>query len=94
MLKRTDPSELFEVFPVARKDWMVPCSVYKDGQEFLIEGRLQMPQGFCESAWHALYPILTTLRFGGDFTYFDEKGTSINCCTDGMRPVVFKLERL
>jgi len=34
------------------------------------------------------------LAFGGDFPWFKEKGIAISCCSDGLRPVVFKLERI
>jgi len=34
------------------------------------------------------------LALGGDFPYVRENGGIISCCSDGMRPVVFKLERL
>jgi uncharacterized repeat protein (TIGR04076 family) len=53
-----------------------------------------MPEGFCSSAWNTIYPNLRTLYHGGDFSYFDEKGTQITCCADGLRPVIFKVERL
>ena len=94
VLKRTDPSELFEKLPVNKKDWMVPCGVYKDGQEIIVGENLRMPEGFCQSAWLAIYPNIRTLGFGGNLPYFDEKGIAITCCTDGMRPVIFKIERI
>ncbi len=31
---------------------------------------------------------------GGDFDPWVEKGMQMTCCTDGIRPVSFKLERL
>jgi uncharacterized repeat protein (TIGR04076 family) len=93
VLKRTDPKELFKTYPVAEQDWFEPCDVYKDGQEFIIENQ-QMPEGFCPSAWHAIYPNIRTLGFGGNLPYFKEKGVTISCCTDGMRPVIFKIERI
>jgi len=31
---------------------------------------------------------------GGDFPWMRQRGTMITCCTDGLRPVVFKLERV
>jgi len=92
VLKRQDPSEIFEALPVARKDWMVPCKVYEDGQEFIVEENLRMPEGFCPSAWYAIYPNVKTLGFGGNLPYFDEKGVAVSCCTDGLRPVIFKIE--
>jgi len=37
VLKRTDPDELFDEYPVNKKDWMVPCGVYEDGQEYILD---------------------------------------------------------
>lgn len=93
VLKRQDPDELFDELPVARRDWMVPCPVYEDGQEFIVEN-MEMPEGFCGSAWQTIYPNVRTLHNGGNYSYFDEKGTAITCCADGLRPVIFKIERI
>jgi len=94
VLKRLDPKDIFDVYPVAERDWFVPCGVYEDGQEFIIEENLRMPEGFCPSAWQTIYHNIRTLGFGGNLPYFDEKGVSVSCCSDGMRPVIFKIERL
>lgn len=93
VLKRQDPKEIFDEFPVAEKDWMVPCGIYEDGQEYLLDS-LTMPEGFCGSAWNTIYANARTILYGGDLPFFDEKGTAITCCADGMRPVIFKLERV
>ena len=93
VLKRQDPDEIFDELPVKRQDWMVPCELYKDGQEFIID-ELSMPEGFCGSAWQTIYPNARTLLYGGDLPFFEERGISITCCADGMRPVIFKLERI
>ena len=94
VLKRTDPKEFFKILPVTVQDWFVPCDTYKDGEVFMVKENLQMPKGFCESAWHAIYPTIRTIGFGGNLPYFKEEGTAISCCTDRMRPVVFQIERI
>ncbi|UCH37510.1 MAG: TIGR04076 family protein [Candidatus Bathyarchaeota archaeon] len=53
-----------------------------------------MPEGFCTSAWNSIYGSIRTLSFGGNFPWFKENGIAINCCIDGLRPVIFKLERV
>lgn len=93
VLKRQDPAEIFDELPVAKKDWMVPCDMYTDGQEMILD-KLAMPEGFCPSAWQTIYPNMRTLFYGGDLPFFKEKGTAITCCADGMRPVIFKIERI
>ncbi len=32
VLKRQDPKEIFDEYPVAERDWFVPCDLYQDGQ--------------------------------------------------------------
>lgn len=70
------------------------CSVYEDGQVFYVEERGRMPEGFCGGAWDDLYKVVQTLRFNGNFTWFGDPGVSVSCCTDGLRPVIFKIERV
>jgi uncharacterized repeat protein (TIGR04076 family) len=93
VLKRQDPKKIFDEYPVTERDWFVPCKDYKDGQEFMLES-LIMPEDFCPSAWEAIYSNLKTIWFGGNLPYFKEKGVAVGCCPDGMRPVIFKIERL
>ena len=94
VLKRFDPQEVFEKSPATPAEPMGICKVFEDGQEFISEGG-GIPEGFpCISAWFSLYPFVMTLSFGGNLPWFEEKGISINCCPDGLRPVIYKLERI
>jgi uncharacterized repeat protein (TIGR04076 family) len=92
VLKVADPDEFLDEYPVEKLDWMVKCPYYTEGQEFIIEKG--MPEGFCESAWRTIYTSVDVLKNGGNFPYFKEKGISITCCNDGLRPVAFKVERI
>jgi uncharacterized repeat protein (TIGR04076 family) len=49
---------------------------------------------FCSWAWADIQRDVVHLALGGDFPWIKEKGIGISCCTDGLRPVIFKLERL
>jgi len=93
VLKRFSPSEVFTKNPVTPVEPMEECKIFKDGQEFIVEGA-QMPKGFCASAWISIYSNVRLLAFGGNLPWFKEKGVAINCCTDGLRPVIFKIERM
>jgi uncharacterized repeat protein (TIGR04076 family) len=93
VLKRFSPSEVFPESPVTPVEPMGACELFKDGQEFIVE-RLQMPKDFCTSAWVTIYGNVRLLAFGGNLPWFKEKGVAVNCCMDGLRPVVFKLERI
>jgi uncharacterized repeat protein (TIGR04076 family) len=93
VLKRFIPSEVFETSPVTPVEPIEACDLFKENQEFIVEHG-KMPEGFCSSAWHTIYCNVRTLAYGGDLPWYKEKGVAINCCTDGLRPVVFKLERI
>ncbi len=92
VLKRFHPSEVFEKSPVTAYT-REACELFKNGQEFIVED-LRMPEGFCTSAWVSIYSNIRLLSFGGDLPWIKEKGVAINCCIDGLRPVIFKLERM
>ncbi|MHA2089311.1 MAG: TIGR04076 family protein [Candidatus Kariarchaeaceae archaeon] len=63
----------------------------KEGTEWIVEN-LKKPDNFCGWAWHDLYKDICTLSFGGDHPW-SEDDIMYTACTDGMRPVCFKLER-
>ena len=71
-----------------------PCPVHQVGQTFLTGGIFgnEMPEGFCAQAWQSLVMPVNVLIGGGKVLGFDEK--HIACCADGLRPVVFLLERV
>ncbi len=70
------------------------CPVHQEGQTFTTKGIFgnEMPEGFCAMAWEALVMPVNVLIGGGKVLGFDEK--HIACCTDGIRPVVFRLEAI
>lgn len=69
------------------------CALLNEGDTFLYEGSAQMPEGFCPWAWIDIYQSISAISAGATFTPWNCKdGQTIVCCTDGIRPVVFKLE--
>jgi uncharacterized repeat protein (TIGR04076 family) len=91
VLKRLETGDVVKEYGT---DAVAPlCNRHMDGEEFLSEG-MQMPEGFCNWAWADIQRDVVTLSLGGDFPWMKEKGKIISCCTDGLRPVLFKLERL
>jgi uncharacterized repeat protein (TIGR04076 family) len=93
VLKRTDTKQIFGNDP-PKGQAIEACSVFKEGQQFIVGEDGEMPKGFCHWAWNDLYKKVITLMYGGNFPWMKEKGTSISCCTDGLRPVIFELQRL
>ena len=70
----------------------IPCERLEQGQQFVSQG-VNMPQGFCSWAWADIQKYVMTLARGGDMRG-TQNGNFVTCCTDGFRPVLFRLERL
>lgn len=75
------------------------CAVFEEGQEFIVtkENYLTMLDGkFCSEAWAAISHYVYAALQGGSVMHGwtrDQK-VMITCCNDGIRPVIFKIERL
>ena len=69
------------------------CPVIKEGSVYTVE-KGKIPEGFCTWMWHDIYPEAVTLQMGGNFPWMKEEGTIIASCSDGMRPVIVKMERI
>ncbi len=63
------------------------CSVFSDGQEFIIESPWAVPDGFCHWAWADIRTFIHMVNDGKFETF-------VSCCTDGFRPVFFKIQRI
>jgi uncharacterized repeat protein (TIGR04076 family) len=87
------PSEVFQSSPVTFIKPTAACEMFSDGQEFVVDN-LIMPEGFCPMAWISICSNVRLLSYGVNFPWFKEEGISVNCCIDGLRPVIFKLERI
>lgn len=90
VLKRTVNQDLINDYG---KEVLGPCDQFTDGQEFLLEGA-DKPEDFCSWAWADIHRDLMIIYFEGDVPWIEPSGTHITCCTDGLRPVVFKIERI
>jgi len=95
VLKKLSARELFGgPLPGTLETAPAYCERLQVGQEFKVEESGAMPSGFCTWAWHDIYPVVTALRFGGNFTWMKKEGMTYSCCSDGARPVFFKIERV
>jgi len=74
------------------KDVKPQCGLFNVGDEFIVKD-LGMPEGFCSWAWADVQRDVAVLALGGNFSWIKEEGIGITSCTDGFRPVIFKLER-
>ena len=71
-----------------------PCGRFEDDQEFILEHGLDKPDDFCSYAWADIRHELMVVLNGGSRPYVGPEGTAIVCCTDAMKPVIFKIERM
>lgn len=73
-----------------------PCHLFKVGDAFEVDYLLERPEAFkCDWAWDDIHKVLFAFMLKGDFgTWMEDPDTFVTCCTDGIKPVVFKVERL
>ena len=68
------------------------CTAFEEGQTFETdEGK---PVGFCSWAWADIQRDVTLVRSGATLPWIGPKDTMVACCTDGFRPVVFRIDRV
>lgn len=78
------------------KDQITACPIHQVGQDYYAD--FNCPVGFCNWAWNDIQKYVLALMSGGNFSedafegWMKEKNIMIACCTDGLRPVTFKLE--
>lgn len=89
-----------EIYPELAKDFLAnpdaftACPVFKEGQVIEADGFLACPAGFCAEAWQNIFPYCLAISRGGTFApYTKGENKWIACCTDGLRPVSFLIER-
>ena len=65
------------------------CKAFEIGQEFIVDQKTpwDLPAGFCGWAWGDIQKIVWGMARGGPKRF-------VTCCTDGYRPVIFKLEQV
>ena len=96
VLRRFSTEEVFKEPPVKAK-YSGPCPAFKDGQEFIIDGDKPplMPEEFCPYAWDSIFWGVMALRSNGNFReFYEEPGVAVWSCPDGLRPAIFKLQRI
>ena len=93
VVKNLSPEDIFgEKFYRPSGEELTKCS-YKEGESFItIDGN--MPEGFCHHAWFGLYKNVSVLKNGGGFPNWTGENMIFTACPDGIRPVIFKVERI
>ena len=93
VVKRVNIKDLFGDNLPAEFTSAPVCDQLEEGQEFIcVDGKC--PPGFCSWAFADIQRDIIHLTLGGDYFWMKDKGMVLSCCTDGCRPVIFKLERM
>lgn len=72
-----------------------PCEFFKEGQELIISSIDQIPEGFCAWAWADIERDIALILYGGQpQPVLKNPHSMYSCCDEGLRPVVFKIERI
>jgi len=79
--------------PKISKELDPVCTRLNEDDTFIAQ-KGACPQGFCGTAFADIHRDITHLRFGGSYPWMQEQGVAYSCCTDGLRPVIFRLERV
>lgn len=88
VMKKLFHPDLVEAYAANPSDWTA-CTHFAVGDDFVtdLERPWDMPEGFCGWAWADIQRTVYGMARGGQDVF-------VTCCTDGYRPVVFKLEKL
>jgi len=72
------------------------CELFREGQEWIVDERnyLINSQLICSYAWDAISKWVYAALQGGSMLRANDEKVAITCCNDGIRPVIFKLERI
>ena len=84
VLKKTIHNDLYK--QIRGKEGKL-CGVFEEGQEFILTSPYKPPEGFCQWAWADIRQFILGAWFG-------REDATVACCTDGFRPVIFKVERM
>lgn len=96
VLKTTLQRDLVDEYIVdeAFKKRFGTCFVFEEGQTFTSEDWPSKPEGFCERAWPNIQHEVAMVMYEAKVPWIEKPGFTITCCNDGLRPVIFKIERV
>jgi uncharacterized repeat protein (TIGR04076 family) len=94
VVRRTINQDLIDEYVSDSREDYGRCQAYEEGQEFIIKDFPLKPEGFCDWAWADIHRDVVSVMFGSSYPWIREPRTAITCCTDGLRPVIFKVEMI
>ena len=88
VMKKLFHEDLVKDYAQNPEKW-TPCTHFNVGDVFVTDKDepWKMPNGFCGWAWADIQKLVYGMARGGQDVF-------VTSCTDGYRPVIFKLEKL
>ena len=88
VLKKLFHEDLVDQYAANPSSWS-PCTHFEVGDVFVVDKSKpwEMPKGFCGWAWADIQKLVYGMARGGQDVF-------VTSCTDGYRPVIFKLEKI
>jgi len=94
VVKKLSVEDVFGPSPPKLSQEVDPvCPRLNEGDVFISQ-KSMCPEGFCGWAFADIQRDIAHLRFDGSYPWMQEEGVAYSCCTDGLRPVIFRLERV
>jgi uncharacterized repeat protein (TIGR04076 family) len=96
VLKRTLNQDLIDEYLDDSYQDTGLCECFEEGEEFVIDP-FAVPEDFCaRCAWAGadIRKDILTVAYGADMPGMKQRGTVLTGCTDWLRPVIFKVERM
>lgn len=84
VIRKSFHEDLYRQYPYGDAN---SCGRFEEGQEFITTSVWDPPNGFCVWAWADLRSLIHSKHAGNPTVM-------IASCTDGLRPVLFKIERI
>ena len=82
--------------PMPPPEGPMTCPIFREGQTFLYQlGGAGVPEGFCDWAWNDIFKDILAVCSRAAMVPPEQHGDvepAYTCCTDGTRPVIFKIE--
>jgi uncharacterized repeat protein (TIGR04076 family) len=92
VVKKLDAHEVFGDAPPAPYTHASVCGRFAVGQEFDSKG--ECPPNFCHWAFADIQRDIIGMLNGANYEWVGKKGLAVSCCTDGLHPVIFTIERV
>jgi len=96
VIKKLNTKDLYGENSPAAASEPTECEMLNIGQEFIIDTASveECPPGLCSWAFADIHRDVMHILYGGDFPWMKDKGVVISCCTDGLKPAIFRIERI